>query len=216
MAPANYADGIGAPISGPAPPRYVSNRIYNDGNQNVFSERGVTHWGVVWGQFLDHSFGLRQVSDEAFPLGFDAADPLEAFSNPNDTMPFTRSAIAPDTGVSTPREQINTVSSYIDAWAVYGGTDERLDWLRAGDTLDGDPTNNDAHLLLNDGYLPTASDRPGTDAPVMEPFGIQFADPTGVVSLIMCASTVSTNLLRKPCKKACSDSSNLSRKDSCQ
>ena len=39
------------------------------------------------------------------------------------------------------------MSSYIDAWAVYGGTDTRLDWLREG-TNDGNPNNNRARLLL--------------------------------------------------------------------
>ncbi len=57
---AHYADGVGAPMDGPNP-RAVSNRIINDANQNVFSERRVTQWGWTWGQFLDHSFGLRAV-----------------------------------------------------------------------------------------------------------------------------------------------------------
>ena len=56
---AHYADGIGSAMSGPNA-RAVSNRIINDANQNVFSERRVTQWGWTWGQFLDHSFGLRQ------------------------------------------------------------------------------------------------------------------------------------------------------------
>src|SRR5262249_20644412 len=41
---ARYADGRSQPVSGPDP-RYVSNRIFNDTNANVFSERGVTQWG---------------------------------------------------------------------------------------------------------------------------------------------------------------------------
>ena len=59
VGPARYADGIGAPVAGPNA-RYVSNRIFNDTNQNVFSERRVTQWGFDWGQFLDHTFGLRE------------------------------------------------------------------------------------------------------------------------------------------------------------
>ena len=58
-APANYADRRGKPVTGPSP-RYVSNRIFSDTSQNLFSENGVTQWGAVWGQFLDHTFGLRQ------------------------------------------------------------------------------------------------------------------------------------------------------------
>ena len=59
VARTNYADGIAKPVGGPST-RYVSNRIFNDVHQNLFSENGVTQWGFVWGQFLDHTFGLRQ------------------------------------------------------------------------------------------------------------------------------------------------------------
>ena len=40
---ANYADGSSELVDGPNP-RYLSNRIFNDTNQNIFSENGVTHW----------------------------------------------------------------------------------------------------------------------------------------------------------------------------
>jgi hypothetical protein len=56
--PPRYADGIGKPVTGPNA-RMVSNRVFNDVNQNVFSETQVSQWGFVWGQFLDHTFGLR-------------------------------------------------------------------------------------------------------------------------------------------------------------
>ena len=58
VAPANYADGIAVPVAGP-PTRYVSNRIFNDVGQNLFSENGVSQWGWVWGQWIDHNVGLR-------------------------------------------------------------------------------------------------------------------------------------------------------------
>ena len=74
-----YADGIGRRL--PAPPaRLISNRIFNDVGQNLFSENDVTQWGWVWGQFLDHDFGLRDERViEIEPIGFSAADPLESF-----------------------------------------------------------------------------------------------------------------------------------------
>ena len=58
VAPANYADGIGKMVSGPSP-RYVSNRVFNDVGQNLFSENGISQWGWAWGQFIDHDIGLR-------------------------------------------------------------------------------------------------------------------------------------------------------------
>src|SRR3712207_511734 len=41
---ANYADGKGAQALGPDP-RLISNRIFNDSGQNLFSQRGVTQIG---------------------------------------------------------------------------------------------------------------------------------------------------------------------------
>ena len=180
VVPANYADGVGEPVEGRPDERYLSNRIFNDSNQNIFSENGVTHWGFVWGQLVDHTIGLRAVGDEEMVIEFDPADPLEAFTNDLGGIATTRSAVADGTGIDSPREQVNTLSSYIDAWAVYGGTAKRLDWLREG-TVDGDPTNNDATLLNNDGYLPTAASRDGVDAPETDLVGRLFADPDGAV-----------------------------------
>src|SRR5262245_121983 len=59
LAPVTYADGRGAPVAG-IPSRYISNRIFNDVGQNLFSENGVSQWGWVWGQFVDHDIGLRR------------------------------------------------------------------------------------------------------------------------------------------------------------
>ncbi len=180
VAGANYADSIGETVDGPAE-RYLSNRIFNDSNQNIFSENGVTHWSFVWGQFLDHTIGLREVGDEDLIIGFDPDDPLEDFTNDLGGIATTRSAVADGTGIDgRPREQVNTVSSYIDAWAVYGGSAERLDWLRDG-TVDGDPTNNEATLVNDDGYLPTAAARTGVDAPQTDLIGRLFADPDSAV-----------------------------------
>jgi peroxidase len=179
VALANYADGVGAPVSGPEP-RYVSNRIFNDVAQNVFSERGVSQWGFVWGQFLDHTFGLRLEGDQEAPIAFDANDPLEEFRNDVGSIPFTRSAAAEGTGHDSVREQVNTVSAYIDAFAVYGGTLDRLDWLRVG-PLDGDPTNNRAELNTDDGYLPTGASRPAAETPSMQLVGRLVADPDAAI-----------------------------------
>jgi hypothetical protein len=157
---ANYANGRSSQVGGPNP-RFTSNRVFNDTAQNIFSERNVSQWGWTWGQFMDHVFGLAQGGGESSPIAFNANDPLEDFQNDFGSISFTRDAAAPGSGTSSsnPREAVNTLSSYIDAFNVYGGTQQRLEWLRQG-PFDGDMSNNGARLRMGDGNdLPRADDR---------------------------------------------------------
>jgi hypothetical protein len=176
-APANYADGIKTPVGGP-PTRYVSNRIFNDVAQNLFSENRVSQWGFVWGQFMDHTFGLRQeTGGENAPIAWTAGDPLEQFQNDFGAIGFSRTPAAPGTGVRTVRQQINTESSYIDAAGVYGNDANRLEWLREG-PVDGRMANNGARLLLQNGLLPRRDARGNAGAaPAMDLMGALVATP---------------------------------------
>src|SRR5437870_11157451 len=154
VAPANYADGISSMATGPSM-RYVSNRVFNDAGQNIFSKDGITQWAWVWGHFLEHDFGLRDERPaENAPIPFDQADPLEAFANDLGAIGFARTPAAPGTGVTTPRQQVNTLSSYIDGSNIYGVDRNRLEWLRVG-PVDGDMSNNGPRLTpTDDGFLP--------------------------------------------------------------
>ena len=185
VGPARYADGIARPVDGPNA-RAISNRIFNDTNANIVSERRVSQWGWVWGQFLDHTFGHRQetgVSATPMDVTLSAGDPMESFHSTLGVIAASRSAQAPGTGTGpgNPRQQTNELPTYLNASAVYGTTDARLDWLRAG-PLDGDPTDNQADLLLPDGYLPTRAARgnPST-APPTEVAGRLAAAPLDAV-----------------------------------
>ena len=178
IAAPNYADGISRMVSGPSP-RYISNRIFNDDGQNLFSENDVSQWGWAWGQFVDHDIGLRdETPAEPANMQFDTQDGLETFDNPASSLPFSRTPAAPGTGTRTPRQQINTLSSYIDASNVYGVTNQRLDWLRDG-SADGNPTNNAATMLTAPGgYLPRATARGNAStAPPMDLMGAITASP---------------------------------------
>jgi len=181
VARANYADGVAKMVGGP-PTRYVSNRVFNDVGQNLFSERGISQWGWTWGQFMDHDFGLRdETPAESGPIAWTASDPLESFRNDFGGIDFARTPAAPGTGVASPRQQVNTISSYIDGSNVYGTTNARLDWLRVG-PVDGNPANNSASLLLPGGYLPRATER-GTaaTAPSMDLMGPLVGAPAKAV-----------------------------------
>src|SRR5712692_7608594 len=165
----NYSDGVGVMVVGPSP-RAVSDRVFNDVGQNIFSERGVTQWGWIWGQFIDHDIGLRdETSTGPADLPFDARDPLESFVNDLGAISFSRTPAAPGTGVTSPRQQVNTISSYIDASNVYGVSADRDRWLRAGPLAD--PPG--AALMLTDkGYLPRRSARGDVaGAPAMDLMG---------------------------------------------
>jgi hypothetical protein len=173
---ARYADGRSQVVAGPSA-RSVSNRIFNDTNINVFSERGVTQWGNVWGQFVDHNVGHREENGTQANLPFSATDPLESFTNTLGVIGFNRSAAAPGTGVNNARQHINSETSFLDAEAVYGASDARLDWLREG-SQDGNPDNNGARLLMPGGYLARADARGNpAAAPTMAVDGRLLATP---------------------------------------
>src|SRR5262245_1064426 len=178
----NYADDISKMVSGPSP-RYVSNRIFNDLGQNLFSENDLSQWGWAWGQFIDHDIGLRdETPAENADMPYDKQDKLESVNNRVGTIAFSRTPAAPGTGKSSPRQQINTLSSFIDGSQVYGVTKARLDWLRAG-SVDGDPSNNAATLLMSAGnYLPRATARgDASAAPPMDLMGLLLGAPTQAV-----------------------------------
>ena len=163
VGPAKYTDGISQPFGGPNA-RQISNRVINDTNHDVFSERRLSQFAWQWGQFLDHTFDLRDgggPTATAFNINFQQGDPLESFTSTLGVIAVNRSAQTPGTGTSTsnPRQQTNTITSYISAQNVYSSSPTRLDWLRNG-PLDGDPTNNQATLMMSaNNYLPAATAR---------------------------------------------------------
>ena len=148
MTTPRYADGVGEMVEGPNA-RYISNRVYNSLGVDLVSERDVSQWVWVWGQFLDHTFGRAETGEEEAPIPFNASDPLESFTDTLGSIPFNRDAVAPGTGTGpgNPREQVNTMGSYIDAASVYGNTQSRLEWLRTGPD-DGNPAKAGSKLLL--------------------------------------------------------------------
>ena len=181
----SYSDGLSEPTQGPNA-RYISNRVFEDNAQNLFSENSVTQWAWTWGQFIDHSIGLRAGGTEPMDTPFDSNDPLELFINRAGVLSSTRSEATSGTGVTEPREQLNVLSSFIDATAVYGSSEERLEWLREG-PVDGDMSNNGAKLLMTeDGYLPRAIERGDPDsAPVMDQQGQLLFAPDAAERMVI-------------------------------
>ncbi len=169
----NYSDGVGGMVGGPSL-RALSNRVFNDVGQNLFSENEISQWGWAWGQFIDHDMDLRnETPAESAPIPFDMHDPLEGFVNQLGEMAFARTPAAPNSGVTSRRQQINTLSSFLDASQVYGTTDSRLAWLRA---------DSGSELLLPSGYLPRSDARGNTAAaPLMGLMGALAANRSGAI-----------------------------------
>jgi hypothetical protein len=143
-----YADGISKPSMGGgsptfvASPRTVSNDLSNQAttlfgstDTNTIDGNGLSDFGYVWGQFLDHDMDLTPDGGAAFNI---PADPTHNAAHPPadpiTNLLFTRSKTDPTTGTSTtnPLQQINNLTSYLDLSQVYGSTQTVSDALRTG------------------------------------------------------------------------------------
>ena len=174
--PAVYPDGHGDDIDNDAQPnpRDVSNSL-NDQIESVANDRWLTDWIVQWGQFVTHDMvlTLNDAANNELSDG-STADFSIAINDPHDPLgpnpiPFNRSDF--DAGTGTPdlvdspfgprpnwREQINSVTSYIDASNVYGSDEVRAAALR---------TFVDGKLELDaDGLLPLNTDGLDNDDPL--------------------------------------------------
>lgn len=135
-----YEDGISDPRGGlgsstlPSP-RLISNSVAAQGS-SVTNFLGASDWLWQWGQFVDHDMdftpgaAVHEAFDIAVPkLGDPLFNPMQLDGV---VMPFGRSAAAAGTGTSTvnPREQINDITSFIDASMIYGSDASRAAALR--------------------------------------------------------------------------------------
>ncbi len=133
----DYADGVSA-LAGQnrIGARQVSNRVHAQGRDRT-NPQGVTDYLWQWGQFLDHDIDLTDGADPAEPadIAIPAGDPwFDPTGSGTAVLSFNRSLYDPDTGISSPRQQVNEITAWIDASNVYGSDDERAAALR---TLDG-------------------------------------------------------------------------------
>lgn len=154
VAPSRYEDGISAPADfGRANAREISNTLCTASGQGT-NGYGLSDFVWQWGQFLDHDITLAVTAtdeDEAFYIDVGAGDPLEG------VIPLMRTIYDQSTGTTKPREQINSVTSFIDGSNVYGSDEARAAALRifSGGRL----KVSDADLMpMNSTGLPNAND----------------------------------------------------------
>lgn len=136
-APAAYADGVSAPAGANRPgARAVSNAIVAHPDEETTTDRQMSAYIYIWGQFLDHDLDLTEppaTNREAFNVPVPAGDP---FFDPNNTgtqvIFLNRSRFNPATGTGpgNPRQQVNQITAWIDASMVYGSDAATANSLR--------------------------------------------------------------------------------------
>ncbi|MFZ0101364.1 MAG: peroxidase family protein [Pseudolabrys sp.] len=153
VGPANFSDGISAMTPGPNP-RDISNILVaqadtGEDGPHLMDDNGVALSGMMyaWGQFVDHDLDLEKGGTTTdISITVPAND---EFLPPGSTIPLTRVAIDPATGVSGhPATAINTITGWLDGSQVYGSDAATAASLRtadghmktsAGDNLPIDP-----------------------------------------------------------------------------
>ena len=135
---AHYTDGVSSPAGASRPSaRFISNALMTQGESSVPDARNITALVYTWGQFIDHDLDLRNNASPTQPMNI-AVPTGDVWFDPSSTgtqvIPMSRSGYNSASGfaVGNPRQQTNTVTSYLDGSMVYGSDSSRAGWLRTG------------------------------------------------------------------------------------
>ena len=124
---AAFEDGISEPARSDAMnAREISNTLSAQ-EESIPNDRFITSMWFQWGQFLDHD-----ITRDFAVAPFEESTPTESLDISED-FPFHRSTYDPETGITTPREYLNHVTTFIDGSVVYGSDDDHAMGLRAGE-----------------------------------------------------------------------------------
>ena len=160
----DYGDGISSFAGQNRPnPREISNIVnaHPLPGSNLVNEQGLipnpdsaTNFVWLWGQFMDHDITFSEDRAEPanikIPRGDDIFDPQRTGMA---EMFFNRAIHDPATDTS-PRQQLNKITGWIDASIVYGSNPERADALRTNDESGKLKTSPGNFLPYNELGLP--------------------------------------------------------------
>lgn len=134
----DYEDGISEiSESGRPSARLVSN-IVNSQDSLIPNPFNTSDYMWQWGQFLDHDIDFTNGASPVEPadIAVPAGDPFfDPFDTGTQVITFNRSVFDTSTGteINNPRQQINIITTWIDASNVYGSDVERAVALRTND-----------------------------------------------------------------------------------
>lgn len=179
LLPALYEDGISLPIGhsqvDPFSPPWPSARLVSwktIKNLSPLNMGSITHMFMQWGQFLDHDLDVAPLfssiecgcnyTEKCQPIPVREDDKVFGVNSTygRECLPFVRSVPACKCGSveeSLPRNQINQITSYLDASNVYGSTNEHAKSLRL---LKGGLLKQGGRLESFKGNLPFQEDKP--------------------------------------------------------
>jgi len=111
--------------------RAVSNAVMQQ-TGDMPAASGASDFLWAWGQFLDHDLSLTEADHtETANISVPTGD---AFFDPMGTgtaeIQFSRVDAIEGTGVDSPRQYENAITSFIDASQIYGSTQSTVDMMR--------------------------------------------------------------------------------------
>jgi len=127
-------DGDGNTMVDRGNPRMISNLICTQVT-NAENDLNLSDLVFTFLQFIDHDITATEEGvDEPAPIEIPQGDPyFDPFGTGTQSITFTRVAVAEGTGSNdqNPRQQVNTITAWMDASMVYGSDSERASWLRS-------------------------------------------------------------------------------------
>ncbi|XP_048886441.1 eosinophil peroxidase isoform X1 [Brienomyrus brachyistius] len=174
------------------PVRAVSQQILYTQNEDISLDSSLSHLLVEWGQWIDHDLVLTpQTSSKSafrtgvdcthtcsrdtpcFPIQIPSSDPRASAQS---CMPFFRSAPSCQVLPLCHREQLNAITSFVDASMVYGSTEPLASVLRNHSSPFGLLAHNLQHSDQGLAYMPYLPRQPSRPDPCGPRQGLHSTD----------------------------------------